>query len=399
MREVDKHDLVLLGGLAIALVVMFQQPLTELARAGSELQERYGLALLPGLAILCIVFGLQHLIRLTANASKHKQRAETGRLVRMGEALTHAKSMDELRALLNHHLPQATGSEAVWAVLRVDGEWEALAGGLPKTPYRVSAQVETRADRFSQLDPERLDSVTGNEIDGDVCFGLPFGDHGVGVVGVPKRIHDPGAAARVLAPVSAVLGICARNVTLIAEIEAHGVMDGLTKCLNRTHGMTVLDAELQRAKRTRTDFTLVMLDLDDFKSVNDEYGHLCGDALLTAVGRRMHELLRNSDIKVRWGGEEFLIMLPDTPLAGAAHVANVLNRELGKLSVTWNEQSVTRTASVGVAAAKPGELDTADLLGRVDAALYRAKRGGRDQVCVDGGRTNTEHPTESAVVA
>ena len=92
-------------------------------------------------------------------------------------------------------------------------------------------------------------------------------------------------------------------------------------------------------------------------------------------------------------------MLPDTPLAGAAHVANVLNRELGKLSVTWNEQSVTRTASVGVAAAKPGELDTADLLGRVDAALYRAKRGGRDQVCVDGGRTNTEHPTESAVVA
>ena len=195
------------------------------------------------------------------------------------------------------------------------------------------------------------------------------------------------------------LGICARNVTLITEIEAHGVMDGLTKCLNRTHGMTVLDAELQRAKRTRTDFTLVMLDLDDFKSVNDENGHLCGDALLTAVGRRMHELLRNSDIKVRWGGEEFLVMLPDTPLAGAIHVANVLNRELGKLSVIWNDQTVRRTVSVGVAAAKPGELDTTQLLGRVDAALYRAKRGGRNQVCVDGGTTGTAHPEEAAVVA
>ena len=142
-----------------------------------------------------------------------------------------------------------------------------------------------------------------------------------------------------------------------------------------------------------------MLDLDYFKSVNDAYGHLCGDALLTAVGRRMHELLRNSDIKVRWGGEEFLVMLPDTPLPGAVHVANVLNRELGKLTVDWNDEVVTRTVSVGVAAARPGELDTTDLLGRVDAALYSAKNAGRDQVCVDGGRTNTEHPTQTVEVA
>ena len=238
-----------------------------------------------------------------------------------------------------------------------------------------------------------------NQLDGHVCFGLPFGDHGVGVMGVPKSLHDPGLEGRVLAPISAILGICVRNVTLIAEIEAHGVMDGLTKCLNRTHGMTVLDAELQRAKRTRTEFTLVMLDLDYFKSVNDEHGHLCGDALLTAVGRRMHELLRNSDIKVRWGGEEFLVMLPDTPLAGAVHVANVLNRELGKLTVTWNDEIISRTVSVGVAAAKPGELDTTDLLSRVDAALYGAKHDGRDRVCVDGGSANMEHSTESAVVA
>ena len=127
-----------------------------------------------------------------------------------------------------------------------------------------------------------------------------------------------------------------------------------------------------------------MLDLDYFKTVNDEHGHLCGDALLTAVGRRMHELLRNSDIKVRYGGEEFLIMLPDTPLAGALHVARVLNRELGRLAVTWKSNAVSRTVSVGVAAAKPGQLDTTDLLGRVDAALYRAKNAGRDRVCVDG---------------
>ena len=77
-------------------------------------------------------------------------------------------------------------------------------------------------------------------------------------------------------------------------------------------------------------------------------------------------------------------MLPETPLPGAIHVARVLNRELGKLSVEWNDHVVSRTASIGVAIEKPGELDTTQLLGRADAALYCAKHKGRDCVCVDG---------------
>ena len=108
-------------------------------------------------------------------------------------------------------------------------------------------------------------------------------------MGLPISSSDPYNARRELASISALLGISARNVELIEEIKAHGVLDGLTKCLNRTHGMNMLDAELQRAKRSRTTFSLLMLDLDGFKSVNDEYGHLCGDALLAAVGRKMHE--------------------------------------------------------------------------------------------------------------
>ena len=109
------------AAVAIAFVVMFQQPLMELIEAGGEIQTRYGLSILPGLAILCIVLLGQHLMQRVAEASKQRQRVETGRLVRMGEALAHAKSMDELRALLNRHLPQATVTEAAWAVLRVGG--------------------------------------------------------------------------------------------------------------------------------------------------------------------------------------------------------------------------------------------------------------------------------------
>ena len=158
--------------------------------------------------------------------------------------------------------------------------------------------------------------------------------------------------------------------------------------------MKVLDAELKRAKRARTFFSVVMFDLDYFKSVNDDYGHLCGDALLTAVGKRMQELLRNSDIKCRYGGEEFLILLPDTPIDGAVHVADVLREEIGKLSVSWTGKTVSTTASVGVAIADSGELDAKALIGRADAALYRAKHLGRNRVCVDG-RADDDPQTDS----
>ena len=384
MRLPKRHDVVLWVGVAIALVVTFQQLVRDLLEMGRGFEAQYGVAVVPGLAVLVLVLVGQRLMRRAQAEATTRRHVETDQFVRLAQTLNHATTMDQLRELLSHHLPQVVSSDGVWVVIHVDGEWEALTGGVAKVPYRADPEIKARADRVVGLAPEELDHVHGNEIDGHTCFSLSIGDHGAGVMGVPTLHGDPERASRVLAPISSVLGLCARNVELAEEIKAHGVLDGLTKCFNRTHGMKVLDPELQRAKRTRTDFALVMLDLDYFKTVNDEHGHLCGDALLTAVGRRMHELLRNSDIKVRYGGEEFLIMLPDTPLAGALHVARVLNRELGRLAVTWKSNAVSRTVSVGVAAAKPGQLDTTDLLGRVDAALYRAKNAGRDRVCVDG---------------
>lgn len=384
MRLPERRDLVLWVGVGIALVVLFQQPLKELLDVGRAFQDRYGLALVPSLAVLALVLVGHDLMRRFQAVAERREWDETGQFVRLAQTLNQVATMDQLRELLSHRLPQLVGSDGVWVVIHVDGEWEALAGGVAKTPYRVESSIKTRADRFAGLAPEALDQVHGNDIDGHRCFHLSTGDHRVGVMGLPSSSLDLDHASRVLAPVSAVLGVCIRNVELAEEIKARGVVDGLTKCVNRTHGMKVLDTELQRAKRTRTDFTLIMLDLDHFKSVNDEHGHLCGDALLSAVGRRMHELLRSSDVKVRFGGEEFLIMLPDTPLAGALHVARILNRELGRLAVTWDGQALSRTVSVGVAAAKPGELDTTALLSRVDAALYRSKHAGRDRVCVAG---------------
>ncbi len=101
----------------------------------------------------------------------------------------------------------------------------------------------------------------------------------------------------------------------------------------------------------------------------------------------MRKLMRNSDVKCRYGGEEFLILLPDSPYDGAVHVAESLRKQIGKTSVLWNGETVSTT--VGVASAQVGELDVRALIGRADAALYRAKNEGRNRVCIEANSATT----------
>jgi diguanylate cyclase (GGDEF)-like protein len=123
-----------------------------------------------------------------------------------------------------------------------------------------------------------------------------------------------------------------------------------------------------------------MFDLDHFKTINDRFGHLCGDAVLAHVGQRMKAVLRGSDTKCRYGGEEFVVLLPDTPLAGARRVAETLRKDLEKGPVRWNDQILVVTASFGIAEIIAGE-DTANaIIARADAALYHAKQDGRNCV-------------------
>jgi diguanylate cyclase (GGDEF)-like protein len=123
-----------------------------------------------------------------------------------------------------------------------------------------------------------------------------------------------------------------------------------------------------------------MFDLDHFKDINDRYGHLCGDAVLASVGGRMKEVLRGSDLKCRYGGEAFVVLLPETPLHGAKRVAETLRRELADKPIQWNGEPIAVTASFGISVALPSEVDIQALIARADAALYRAKDEGRNCV-------------------
>jgi diguanylate cyclase (GGDEF)-like protein/hemerythrin-like metal-binding protein/PAS domain S-box-containing protein len=164
-----------------------------------------------------------------------------------------------------------------------------------------------------------------------------------------------------------------------AELEQLSLTDPLTGIGNRRRLAQCLDDETRRARRHRRPFSVVFLDLDHFKRVNDTHGHGVGDAVLAATAAAFREALRDTDIAGRWGGEEFVAVLPETNLADAHVIAERLRAAVAAVRVAGLAGPVS--ASAGVAEWHLGE--TGDmLLARADDALYEAKAAGRDRTCI-----------------
>lgn len=161
--------------------------------------------------------------------------------------------------------------------------------------------------------------------------------------------------------------------------------DPLTGCANRRYFFEELDSELKRAARFELPCCLAILDIDHFKSVNDRYGHAAGDDLLAQFSRTVSACLRASDLLGRIGGEEFALLMPQTPIVGASELAERIRGAVeGVLAVT-GEIEVRVTVSIGVTQWGGGGDAVASLVARGDNAMYAAKRAGRNRVCVDPG--------------
>ena len=157
--------------------------------------------------------------------------------------------------------------------------------------------------------------------------------------------------------------------------------DALTGAYNRHRLEEDLQEELARAKRYDHPLSLVMFDIDHFKRINDEFGHITGDYVLKTVARMVWGVLRKYDAMFRYGGEEFLLLLPETDLQGALAAAEKARATIEDLSITYNGRELPNmTVSFGVAVAPQHGKTVAELLEAVDAALYQAKQGGRNRV-------------------
>jgi diguanylate cyclase (GGDEF)-like protein len=153
----------------------------------------------------------------------------------------------------------------------------------------------------------------------------------------------------------------------------------------------VLSQERQRARRMGTPFSALMIDIDHFKQVNDRLGHAAGDHTLRTVAQHLRQHLRTTDVVARWGGEEFLVLLPATSRAEACHLADKLCESVRSQPIPWGGEDLSCTVSIGVAQWRPAG-DTADaLLARADQALYCAKHEGRNQVRAEPTMVQTGH--------
>ena len=391
MRLFDRQDRLLLAGLALAAVVVFAKPLQYVLDLARDVERGTGMALVPALLILIGFFlfhqqGKRQEARTDAAAAEAESRqanaraGELERLVTFGQALGRSLDLDAIRDVVRQHLEVLTGTPQACVIARIDGEWRVLTGA-----EGAAEQTESSQPQVDEALLQRARESVGGSISwaGSLWWPMNAGGTVVGLVGVPESAGVPfGARHRVVATAATLLDISLRNADLFREVRENSLRDGLTGCFNRTHTVAMIDTELRRVRRSHMPVSLIMFDIDRFKGINYQYGHLCGDAVLASVGACMHDVLRVSDVKCRYGGDEFLVLLPDTPLEGAKQAADTLRRELAERPIRWKDQTIAITASIGATAAKPSEIDTPAFIGRADMALYRAKALGRNCVCV-----------------
>ncbi len=183
---------------------------------------------------------------------------------------------------------------------------------------------------------------------------------------------------------------CQLRFNLVDEDEEAGlkrmyeaaVYDGLTRVYNRKHLEERLDSEIQFALRHGTELSVIILDVDFFKKVNDTYGHLAGDAVLKSTAQILAKGLRTEDLLARYGGEEFVIVTRGIPGANAAMLADRLRRGIEVTVVPFEQHQIRVTASAGIASVRccGAKVDKPTLLGLADQRLYQAKQSGRNRV-------------------
>ncbi len=172
-----------------------------------------------------------------------------------------------------------------------------------------------------------------------------------------------------------------RNATLFQRAQRLAFTDPLTKVNNRTAFNDTINREIQLAQRNGRPLSVVFLDIDHFKKLNDTYGHECGDAALSSIAEWIKKALRASDIVFRYGGEEFVVILSDTDVEGANIIAERIRQEIGSHTLAYGINALNVTASIGVSSLKSGDTAAA-LIQRADGAMYQAKNCGRNQVKV-----------------
>lgn len=273
-----------------------------------------------------------------------------------------AQTTADMKAVVGRHLPVLLGTSRVWV--------SSFAGG--RRQLIVAHDDDHASSQLLLTDFQEWTTLP-----------LRAGTQVVGLMGVDSAAARTEQVRHAMHQIAPLIGQALQNAYTVDMLREASLMDSLTGTATRREGLARLHAEVKRAQRTGASMAVLLLDLDRFKSINDRCGHAMGDAVLTAVGQTLTRTLRASDIRCRWGGEEFLVVLPDTDLPRAQVVAQGLLKNIAAATVLAPQGPVSTTASIGLTMTRRGEMNLEAIIQRADVALYRAKNAGRARVSVE----------------
>ncbi len=302
---------------------------------------------------------------------------------RVGQSFAKGLERDAVLEIVVQTAVDGVGAQVGRAAVRTStqGRFEEVAGEGNVEPYRdVISAAEAAA-----LDAE---DVVETELGGSFALSHPLrAQEGGRILGMltaaraGQGFSDP--ERELFSYLSHQAGVSIENVDLHETVQRQAVTDELTGLFNHRRFQEVMFQEVERAKRFGADMGLIMLDIDNFKRVNDTYGHMQGDLVLREVARVLRESSREIDEPARYGGEEMAVALPGTDLDGAYNFAERVRHAIESLELPLIEGGGTLrvTASFGAAALERdnGEVDKDVLVAAADAALYRAKRSGKNR--------------------
>ncbi len=219
-------------------------------------------------------------------------------------------------------------------------------------------------------------------------------DSCIGVVKLRKIIKETFSEVErsVLSNLSREIGISYKNVEKFELLNSKSYVDELTHLYNRRYYNEHFPIEFKRAQRYQHDLSLMFIDIDDFKEINDRYGHTIGDVVLKNVSNYIQKLTRSSDICIRYGGDEFLILLPETNRAAAFEVGLKLKKAIEDMFININagQDNLVVSISIGIACFPEDTIEPKMLIELADRALYNAKNAGKDQIVLAKTEQNKE---------
>jgi diguanylate cyclase (GGDEF)-like protein len=338
----------------------------------------------------------EHTLRRTITELEHRNH-EMHLLNCLSDVLQRAQSLDDVYAnslpLLHDLFPEQGG--ALYVIEHTSHAFElALTwGNRPILRRQFTLQMccafaEHRIYYVGDSDEaQQCPHLNGSTRYPTLCVQLVIRDQPLGILHISNGpVYDEQSREHwvwLAAMVADRLALTISNLFLRDQLRDQSMRDALTGLLNRRSMDDLLDRELNRALRYERPIGIIMADIDHFKRFNDTYGHIAGDAMLRAVGQFFERHIRRDDIACRYGGEEFVLILPEATLAETRQRADTLCNDIRTVQLTYSDApSETITLSIGVAEVPDHGTTSQMILQAADAALYRAKAEGRNRVAV-----------------